>query len=103
MRTLRSGPDFLGSARVSWGRERSGAFQVDGLAANHGCRQVRRMLQRGQSRQSTGAEAHGVLAGSEGEESEEKGVSGHTTALTRRGLSVVVLSWHWLRNGQERQ
>jgi len=55
--------------------------------------QVRRMLQRGQSRQSTGAEARGVLAISEGgEESERGALSGHTTALTRRGFSVVLLS-----------
>ena len=55
--------------------------------------QVRRMPQRGQSRQSTGAEACGVLAGAVGgKKSEGGGVSGHTTALTRRGLSVGPLS-----------
>lgn len=55
--------------------------------------QVRRMPQRGQSRQSTGAEgseAEAVSGG--GEESEGEVESGHKTALTRRGLSVVLLS-----------
>jgi hypothetical protein len=51
------------------------------------------MLQRGQSRQSTGAEEGGALAGSGGGEgSAREEESGHRTALTRRGLSVVLLS-----------
>jgi hypothetical protein len=71
MRTLRSGPDLLGGRLYAWWRERSGAFQVDSLAADHGCRQVRRMLQCGQSRRSTGAETGDELAGlGGGEESE---------------------------------
>jgi hypothetical protein len=49
-RTLRSGPDLLGGGLYAWWRERSGAFPVESLAADHGCRQVRRMLQCGQSR-----------------------------------------------------
>ena len=55
--------------------------------------QVRRMPQRGQSRQSTGAEsseAEAVSGG--GEESEGEVESGHSTALTRRGLIVLLLS-----------
>jgi hypothetical protein len=55
--------------------------------------QVRRIPQRGQSRHSTGAEGSGVGAGSGGgEESEREALSGHNTALTRRGFSVVLLS-----------
>jgi hypothetical protein len=55
--------------------------------------QVRRMPQRGQSRQNTGAEASDVLLVSGGgEESKREGEGGHNTALTRRGLIVVVLS-----------
>jgi hypothetical protein len=55
--------------------------------------QVRRMPQRGQSRHSTGAEgsrAEAVSGG--GEESEGEVESGQRTALTRRGLSVLLLS-----------
>jgi hypothetical protein len=51
------------------------------------------MPQRGQSRHSTGAEgreAEAVSGG--GEESEEEVESGHSTALTRRGLIVLLLS-----------
>ena len=54
--------------------------------------QVRRMLRRGQSRQRTGAEASDALVVSGGEESEREEESGDNTALTRRGLSVVLLS-----------
>ncbi len=35
MCALRSGPDLLSGRLYAWWRERSGAFQVDGLAANH--------------------------------------------------------------------
>ena len=35
MHTLRSGPDLLGRRLYAWWRERSGAFQVDNLAADH--------------------------------------------------------------------
>ncbi|GHO90752.1 hypothetical protein KSF_008000 [Reticulibacter mediterranei] len=55
--------------------------------------QVRRIPQRGQSRQSTGAEGGGTETESGGgEESKREEKSGHNTALTRRGLSVVLLS-----------
>ena len=54
--------------------------------------QVRRRPQRGQSRQSTGAEASGALVVSVGEASGGEEESGHNTALTRRGFSVVLLS-----------
>ena len=55
--------------------------------------QVRQMPQRGQSRQRTGAEANGALAVSGGgDESEREAPSGNSTALTRRGLNVVLLS-----------
>jgi hypothetical protein len=55
--------------------------------------QVRRMPQRGQSRQSTGAEGSGAKAVSGGGEvSEREEERGQSTALTRRGLSVVLLS-----------
>lgn len=55
--------------------------------------QVRRMPQRDQSRQNTEAEAHGELASAVGgDESEREEESGQSTALTRRGLSVVLLS-----------
>jgi hypothetical protein len=53
----------------------------------------RRMLQRGQSFHSTGA--RGSDAGAlvrVGEQSEGEEESGHTTALTRRGLIVAQLS-----------
>jgi hypothetical protein len=51
------------------------------------------MPQRGQSRQSTRAEASDALIVSGGgEESEREEESGHNTALTRRGFSVVLLS-----------
>lgn len=65
---------------------------------------VRRVLHRGQSRQKTGAEGGwaGVGSGS-GEEVAWAEESGQSTALTRRGLSVVMLSWHCTRKGQERQ
>jgi hypothetical protein len=55
--------------------------------------QVRRIPQRGQSRQGTGTEASDapVVSGG-GEASEREEESGHNTALTRRGLSVVLLS-----------
>ncbi len=55
--------------------------------------QVRRMSQRGQSFHNTGAEgssARAVSGGGEASESEEE--SGHNTALTRRGLIVLLLS-----------
>jgi hypothetical protein len=35
MRALCSGHNLLGGARAAWGREWSGAFQADRLAANH--------------------------------------------------------------------
>ena len=55
--------------------------------------QARRMPQRGQSFHSTRARGSGAGAFSQGsEESEREAASGHTTALTRRGLSVVLLS-----------
>jgi hypothetical protein len=55
--------------------------------------QVCRMPQRGQSRQSTGSQASDVLILSrEGEVSVSEGESGFSTALTRRGFSVVLLS-----------
>lgn len=55
--------------------------------------QVRQMPQRGQSRHSTGAEGSGAVAVSGGgEESEGEVESGQSTALTRRGFSVVLLS-----------
>ncbi len=55
--------------------------------------QVRRMSQRGQSRQSTGSEASdGLVESREGEVSGGEGESGFSTALTRRGFSVVLLS-----------
>ena len=55
--------------------------------------QVRRMLQRGQSRQSTEAAGSGASAISEGgEASEDEEESGQSTALTRRGFRVVPLS-----------
>jgi hypothetical protein len=51
------------------------------------------MPQRDQSRHSTGAEDSGAEAVSGGgEESEGEVESGQSTALTRRGLSVVLLS-----------
>ena len=50
------------------------------------------MPQRGQSRQRTGAEANGDLVSGGGDESEREAPSGHSTALTRRALSVVLLS-----------
>ncbi len=51
------------------------------------------MPQRGQSRQSTGAGASGALTVSGGgEESKREEESGHSTALTRRGFRVVLLS-----------
>ena len=69
--------------------------------------QVRRMPQRGQSFHSTGAEGSGALAVSEGSQGGEapggEEESGQSTALTRRGLMVVLLSWHCVRKGQERQ
>jgi len=52
--------------------------------------QIRRMPQRGQSRHSTGAEGSGAEAVSGGEESEGEVESGQSTALTRRGLSVLL-------------
>jgi len=58
--------------------------------------QVRRIPQRGQSRHSTGAEGSGVGAGSGGgEESEREALSGHNTALTRRGgeRGATLLTW----------
>jgi hypothetical protein len=62
------------------------------------------MLHRGQSHQSTGAEACGVLAGlGGGKESAREEESGLSTALTRRGLSEVLFSWHCARRGQARQ
>ena len=81
----------------------AGAFASDGESEEELSRrmvwlrttlsQVRRMPQRGQSRQSTGAEGGraGVGAGG-GEEAEREEESGQSTALTRRGLSVVLLS-----------
>jgi hypothetical protein len=55
--------------------------------------QVRRILQRGQSRHSTRAEDSGAEAVSGGgKESEGEVESGQSTALTRRGLSVLPLS-----------
>jgi hypothetical protein len=49
--------------------------------------------QRGQSRHSTGTEGSGARAVSGGgEASESKEESGHSTALTRRGFRVVLLS-----------
>jgi hypothetical protein len=58
--------------------------------------QVRRMPQRGQSFHSTGAEGSGARAVSEGsgggEASEGEEESGQSTALTRRGLMVMLLS-----------
>lgn len=66
--------------------------------------QVRRMPQRDQSRHSTGAEGGGAGAESGGgEESGREALSGQSTALTRRGFRVVLLSWHCARKGQERQ
>ena len=51
------------------------------------------MPQRGQSRQSTGAEGGATEAVSGGgEESESEEESGLNTALTSRGFSVVLLS-----------
>ena len=35
MRALRPGPDLLSGVKVSWWREWSGTFQIDGLAAHH--------------------------------------------------------------------
>lgn len=55
--------------------------------------QARRMPQRGQSFQRTGA--RGSTSGTVrfgGEESERAALCGHSTALTRRGLRVVLLS-----------
>ncbi len=55
--------------------------------------QSRRMLQRGQSFHTTGARGGGWGTASDGGETEvEEESIGHNTALTRRGLSVVVLS-----------
>jgi hypothetical protein len=55
--------------------------------------QVRRMPQRGQSRHNTGAEGSGAGAESGGgAESEREALSGHSTALTRRGFRAVLLS-----------
>ena len=74
-------------------RDLRGTFHVEGLAADHGCRQVRRTRQRGQSRQSTGARGCGWGTASGRTETGEGGESScHNTALTRRGLTVVLLS-----------
>lgn len=55
--------------------------------------QVSWMPQSGQSRQSTEAEARGELASAVGgDESTREEECGKTTALTRRGLSEVLLS-----------
>lgn len=55
--------------------------------------QARRMPQRGQSFQRTGAEeALEALFASGGEASVREALGGHSTALTRRGLCVVLLS-----------
>ena len=74
------------------GGESGEAFSRQMLWLRTTLSQVRRMLQRGQSCQSTGAEGSGTGAEVGGEESEREVVSGHTTALTRRGFSVVPLS-----------
>jgi len=64
---------------------------------------ARRRPQRGQSRQSTGAEGSAAGAGSgSGETSEGEEKSGRSTALTRRGVSVVGRSWHWARKEHDR-
>jgi hypothetical protein len=55
--------------------------------------QARRMPQRGQSFHSTGARGRGWSTASGGEETGEgEEASGQSTTLTRRGLSVVLLS-----------
>ena len=91
MRALSSGQHlFSGCKGFGW-RGLGGAFQADGLAANNRCRQVRRMPQRGQSSHSTGIRGGGWGTASGAGEMEE-GSIGNNTALTRRGLSVVLLS-----------
>jgi len=54
--------------------------------------QVRRMLHRGQSRQSTGARGSGGPSEHMEEQVGSEESIGHNTALTRRGFSVVLLS-----------
>jgi hypothetical protein len=54
---------------------------------------ARRMRQRGQSFHTTGARGSGWdVSEGVGEEAEREEASGHNTALTRRGLIVVLLS-----------
>lgn len=91
MRSLRSGPDFL-SGRAWW-RERGGTFQADRLAADHFQPGPPNAEAAASRCPCTEAEAHGELASAVGgDESEREEESGQSTALTRRGLSVVLLS-----------
>jgi len=93
MRALRSGHHFLrGSKGFRW-RELNRALQAEGLAADHFQPSSPDGTAWPVARSRTGAEAHRTLAVSEGgEESERAASSGHTTALTRRGFRVVLLS-----------
>ena len=93
MRALRSGPDFLRGGFCAWWRERSGTFQADGLVADH--------FQPGSPDATTWPVAPEHWSGSRRcagclrggvEESERVASSGQSTALTRRGFSVVLLS-----------
>ncbi len=93
MRALSTGQDLPGVG----GGTGEGSVQVELSSQTVWLRtplsQARRMPQRGQSFHRTGARGSGAGAFSQGsEESEREAASGHNTALTRRGLSVVLLS-----------